>query len=359
MKIISYKKNQQKEIIHEATQVLKQGGLIIYPTDTVYGLGADPTNALAIKKLLAYKSKRQGKPLSIAVSDLTMARQYAVINDQASKIYQQFLPGPYTVISKVKNNLTPGVASEFATIGIRIPDYQLITELIKAFQKPITATSANQSNEKRPYKITDVLQTLSERQKKLIDLIIDAGELAKNDPSTIIDTTLSTPVVLRKRTQEKITQFQVEEFISQSETDTFDLAQRLCLKYQDKIGQTGLIFTLNGPLGAGKTIFAKGVAKYLEIKDNINSPTYSYLNEYPFSKNHLQGMFYHVDCWKIACKEEYELLELEKLCRKNQVIVIEWFETIEKYLKKALCFQVNIEILETSSQHRKIIYHEK
>ncbi|KKS30504.1 MAG: Sua5/YciO/YrdC/YwlC family protein, partial [Candidatus Amesbacteria bacterium GW2011_GWA2_42_12] len=171
---------------------------MIYPTETTYGIGVDATNQRAVNALLTYKKRREGKPLSIAVFDMNMAEKFVDLNQAARNIYASFLPGPVTVVSKGKHVVVTGVESENGSLGIRIPAYDLVLQIVKAFGKPITATSANASYKKRPYCLEDIMQFLSPRQKSLIDLVIDAGELPHNEPSTVIDTTLDDVEVLRQ-----------------------------------------------------------------------------------------------------------------------------------------------------------------
>lgn len=332
MKILKLNSNRA-EIIKTVAACLKTDGLVIYPTETVYGIGACATSAKAIDKLLQYKGRREGKPLSIAVTDQKMAEKYVEINEQALKFYQNFLPGPFTVVSKSKNLVDKRVNSEFGTLGIRIPEYPLIIDIIKEFGEAITSTSANASGKKRPYKIQDIFDNLSDKQKSLVDLVIDAGELPKNEPSVVVDTTLSTPIALRGSLQKN--QKEAEVLWSNSPAETIELAGRLMLNHLNQLQKNGLVFALNGQLGMGKTIFAKGIAKFLCIEENINSPTYSYINEYNYKRLETSGVFYHIDAWKIDSKEETELLQIEKLVKKNNVLVIEWFDQIEKWLQFA------------------------
>ncbi len=166
MQRLKLEKNNSAKLIEQAVTVLKNGGLMIYPTETCYGIGADATNQAAIKKLLDYKTKRNDKPISVAVSDKKMAAKYVHINKTADNIYDNFLPGPITVVSKSKHVLAQGVESSMGTQGIRIPDHAFILELLKVYKKPITATSANASYKKTPYTIADVLNNISEKQKK-------------------------------------------------------------------------------------------------------------------------------------------------------------------------------------------------
>jgi len=214
----------------------------------------DALNQNAVDKLLAYKARREGKPLSIAVSDAQMAEQYVEVNDSARKMYERFLPGPVTVISKSRGNVARGVESEFGTLGIRIPKYDFVLELVKNFGRPITATSANGSGEKRPYTIQDIFDGLSEKQKGLIDLIIDVGELPHNLPSTVIDTTLSAPVIFRQGNIQLIANPNISILNSASEQETKDIAKRVLLKNWNAVKETGLVIGLNGSLGMGKTL---------------------------------------------------------------------------------------------------------
>ena len=325
--------------IAKAVDVLRAGGLILFPTETTYGAGVDALNPAAVQKLLAYKSRREGKPLSIAVTSQEMAEQYVELNESAKALYKRFLPGPVTVISKGKHTVAPGVESEFGTLGIRIPKYQLVLDLLKAFGRPITATSANGSGEKRPYSIQDVMDGLSEKQKSLIDLVVDAGELEHNPPSTVIDTTLSAPVIFRQGDVQATEHNQNSsslELISSSEDETKDIAKRLLLKNWSYVSTTGLIIGLNGSLGMGKTIFVKGAAEFLQITDTITSPTYSYVEEYDFNRHGALGKLFHLDVWKIESEQELERLAFESMLRPQTVVIVEWVSTIAPFLPSLL-----------------------
>lgn len=351
MKNIDIANTPVETVITEAVSVLRSGGLILFPTETTYGAGVDATNQEAVNKLLAYKSRREGKPLSIMVTSEDMAKQFVEVNEQAHQLYKQFLPGPVTVVSKQlktpsssENRIADGVASEFGTIGIRIPDYKLMLQIAQALGKPITATSANASGEKRPYSIADIFSGLSEKQKNLIDLVLDAGELPKNEPSTVIDTTLSTPVTLRpsNRTQHqqasetRSNSAKITTLISRSEQETKEIAGRILLKNWDAVHTTGLVIGLDGDLGMGKTIFTKGSAEFLKIEEIIKSPTYTYIEEYDFSRHQTIGKLYHLDMWKVDSLAEFELLEIDQILKKNTVVIIEWFSQIEAYIQPLL-----------------------
>jgi len=172
-----------------ALQCLEKGGILIYPTETAYGVGVDATNKYAVDKVLKFKKRPEGKAISIGVSSHKMALKYVHINKTAQNLYDNFLPGALTVISKSKNMVDSRLESNKNTLGIRIPNYKFLLDLIQKLGKPITTTSANSSGKKTPYTIKDITDNLNQKQLKLIDLIIDAGDLAHNPPSTVIDTT--------------------------------------------------------------------------------------------------------------------------------------------------------------------------
>lgn len=361
MKRILLSETPIEEAISAAITILEAGGLVLFPTETVYGAGVDATNQAAVDKLLAYKSRREGKPLSIAVTDLTMAEKYVEVNEQAKTLYKQFLPGPVTVVSKGRGAVASGVESEFGTLGVRIPAYSMLLELVGKFGKPITATSANGSGNKRPYTIDDALDQLSQKQKALIDLALDAGELPKNEPSTVIDTTMSTPMTMRAGTIQVDSDHQ---FFSTSEAETQALAGKLLLKHWNEIKDTGLVVGLNGSLGAGKTIFTKGIATFLNISETITSPTYTYVEEYEFERHGVRGNLYHLDLWKVESAAELERLDVTSLLQPNNVIVIEWWSQVAQWLipvfleKKVPFIEASIED-ENEGTTRKIVIHEK
>ncbi len=360
MQVINSTTTDFQTVVDQATQILRAGGLVIFPTETTYGAGVDATNQAAVDTLLAYKSRREGKPLSIAVTNEAMAAEFVELNDQARKLYKRFLPGPVTVVSRGLKVVAQGVESEFGTLGVRIPDYDLVLAIVKSLGRPITATSANGSGEKRPYTIQDIFDGLSDKQKSLIDLVIDAGKLPPNPPSTVIDTTLSTPVIFRQgginlqtmsnegseglseapespansgRVGVDKPEFSKLSLISSSEQETRDIAQRLLLKHWHDVTTTGLVIGLDGSLGAGKTIFTKGVAEFLKIKETITSPTYTYIEEYAYQRYGVQGKLYHLDVWKVESAIELERLEIDELLKPNNVVVIEWFTQVKPWLE--------------------------
>jgi L-threonylcarbamoyladenylate synthase len=358
MKIVALTPDTRENVMMLACQVLKAGGLVVYPTETTYGIGADCENHAAIEKLIEYKSKRDGKPISVAVDAQPMAEMYVELNETAKNVYKTFLPGPVTVISKSLNKVAPGVASVKGTVGIRIPKFPFVRELITKFGRGITATGANASYQKRPYKIDDILSSLSQKQKDQIDLIIDAGELPHNEPSTVIDTTLDDIRVTRFGTVDFTDK---ETFVTNTEIETKEVAQNLILRYRSKLTYSPILISLTGEMGAGKTHFTKGLAKGLAITEAVTSPTYSLANEYGFKSENRDGLLVHVDTWKMESPADLEALNLETFLARNAVVVVEWADRFSSEIEKlgSLAQHIWVDIKTINENQREIIIQHK
>jgi len=185
------------DIIKEAALVLKRDGLVVYPTETVYGLGADALSDNAIYRVYEAKHRPQGQPISVAVSDLDMLEAIGVIDSFADEFIAEFLPGPVTVVLKAKCCLPEVLSGGTGMIGVRYPAHKLAIGLIKEFDSPITATSANQHGAKEPTRPAECHVPY--------DLLIDGGQLP-GTPSTVVD--LVNRIVLRPGTNiEEVVQF--------------------------------------------------------------------------------------------------------------------------------------------------------
>jgi L-threonylcarbamoyladenylate synthase len=324
MKIIDVK-NNYKNVLRATAKTIKDGGLVVFPSDTVYGLLVDPTNQRAVDKLLKFKNRWTGKAISVAVVNKKMALEYVNLSENEQSIYSNLLPGPFTVISKGKHKMAKGIEAENGTLGIRIPDFKLITDLIKILKKPVTVTSANLSGRTTNYSISSFLKPLSLKKKNMIDLIVDAGKLKHNKPSTVIDATEAELKILRRG--DLITGVTTQILISKSERETEKIAEFLLKKYLNK----PVIFVLTGDLGTGKTVFSRKIGHLLGVKEKITSPTFVIYNEYSIKG---KGYFLHFDLYRI--KDDYELKEIKifKLFRKN-IVCIEWPENMgEENFKK-------------------------
>ncbi|MBI2410897.1 MAG: threonylcarbamoyl-AMP synthase [Candidatus Kerfeldbacteria bacterium] len=352
MQRVKLTKYNQKKVIAEAITVLKEGGLVIYPTETCYGIGADSTNQEAIDKLLTYKTKRQDKPISVAVTDAKMAAKYVHINKTAKNIYDNFLPGPITVVSKSKHKFARGVESSQGTQGIRIPDHSFVLNLVRAFKKPITATSANASYKKTPYTINDIFSNLSTKQKKMVGLIIDAGRLPKRKPSTIVDTTLDTVHILREGGLDLP---YPKLFIAHALEDTEQFVEQLYEKLGTRLGKKTVVFLLQGDLGAGKTYFTKYLAKKLGVKDVVVSPTFTICCEYKGRIGRKPITLQHIDTYRLYAPSEIDALQPKEIFRAPNVVVIEWAnkvsEYIEPYLRSAVVIKIRIAAPDEQTRH--------
>lgn len=359
MQVLNLKKESAIKIIRQAVSVLNKGGIIIYPTETCYGIGADTTNQQAVQKVLEFKGERKGKPILIAVANKKMAANYVQINETAENYYQNFLPGPVAVVSKSKGQVAPGIEAANKTIGIRIPNYPLILKIIKVFGKPITSTSANTTGKKPPYSSADITKYTSQKRLKLIDLFLDAGQLPVRPPSTVVDTTLNEPAILRQG-EIVIPNIPGHNFISNSENETKKIAGQIFSRYQNLLSTQPLIFALQGELGSGKTQFAKGLGSALGIKTNIPSPTFILVREYPYRLPFTHGIFYHIDTWRLQKGEELIELGLRKMLRPGNIIAIEWLQKIRPILEnlaqkhKVCLIWLTIETL--SENKRRIKY---
>ena len=170
-----------RKAVSRSAEVLANCGLIIYPTETVYGIGADATSDSAVKKVIAVKKRSPSKHIIVAVSDIKMARKYAIITKKAEILTKAFMPGPLSLIVESKESARNTARRR---IRFRIPDNKFVLSVIRKFGKPITTTSANISGSENLYKINDIIKTFDGR----VDLIIDAGDIPKRKPSTVFDT---------------------------------------------------------------------------------------------------------------------------------------------------------------------------
>jgi L-threonylcarbamoyladenylate synthase len=201
MKVIKCARNKDvcgdcdlsEEQLEEVVAVLKEGELIVYPTDTLYGIGADPFNESSVKKVFLAKERPFDMPLSIAVSNEKMMESVAVLNDNARRLIRRFMPGALTIMLTRKPTIPDILTSGANQVGIRIPNHPLAIRLIDRFG-PITSTSANLHSHKDPVDAKIPLKDL----KDTVKICIDCGRTAKAEPSTIVDVSDGTVEVIRK-----------------------------------------------------------------------------------------------------------------------------------------------------------------
>lgn len=192
-----YNENPNERDIRRVVDVLKQGGVIIYPTDTVYGLGCDITNVKAVEKVARIKGIDIEKSnFSFICSDLSHLSYYArPISNQVFKIIKKNIPGPFTFILEGSSNVPKYFKGKKKTVGIRVPDNNIIRDIVRELGNPIVSTSIHDDDEIIEY--TTDPELIYEKFRDIADLVIDGGygELV---PSTIVDFTGEEPIIIRK-----------------------------------------------------------------------------------------------------------------------------------------------------------------
>ena len=179
--------------IKQVVNILKNGGVIVIPTDTVYGLACDALNIDAVDKIYKLKQRNYSKPMVVLVSDKDMLKKYtSSINKLEEELINEYLPGPMTIVLKKSNLIHDIVSSNKDTIGIRIPNNKELIDIIKQLDKPIVATSCNISNED----VITNISILDESIKNNVDYIYDGG-LINRASSTIVKVDNDKVVILR------------------------------------------------------------------------------------------------------------------------------------------------------------------
>ena len=192
-----YPENPNPKDIRQVVDVLKNGGIIVYPTDTVYGLGCDITHAKAVEKVARYKNVKVEKSnFSFICSDLSHLSDFSKpVSNSVFKLLKRYLPGPFTFILNANSNVPKYFKGKKKTVGIRIPDNSIIIEIVRALGNPIMSTSIHDDDEIVEYSTDPEL--IHERFSDFADLVIDGG-YGDNVPSTIIDCTEDVPVIVRQ-----------------------------------------------------------------------------------------------------------------------------------------------------------------
>lgn len=181
-------------MIEKAVNILREGGLVAFATETVYGLGADATNAAAVRKIFAAKGRPMTNPLIVHVADQSVARRYVQSwPEAAERLAQHFWPGPLTLVLPKSASIVSEVTAGRETVGIRVPDHPLALQLLRAFDGPVAAPSANRANHISPTSAEDVRAELGDA----VDLILDGGPCNVGIESTVLDLSSDKPCILR------------------------------------------------------------------------------------------------------------------------------------------------------------------
>lgn len=181
-------------ILADAARIIRTGGLVAFPTETVYGLGADGMNPDAIRRVYRVKGRALTKPLLVLIADPSWLHDLvAAVPDTAMPLMQTFWPGPLTLTFQAAPAVPPELLGGGTTIGVRMPGHAVALALTRAAGRPVTAPSANRSGAPNPLRAQDVASALDGE----IDLILDGGASVDRVPSTVVDVTTSPPTFIR------------------------------------------------------------------------------------------------------------------------------------------------------------------
>jgi tRNA threonylcarbamoyl adenosine modification protein (Sua5/YciO/YrdC/YwlC family) len=183
--------NPQKRLIKKTVEILRDGGIIVYPTDTVYGLGCDLFNKRGIEKIYEIKRRSMKQPFSFICADLKDISNYAIVSNYAYKTMRRMLPGPYTFILEATRLVPKILLTKRKTVGIRVPDNEICLSIVRELGNPIISTSVTTGNE--------ILSDPAEIEKKYgraVDLVIDGGILATGK-SSVVSLVNDVPEIIR------------------------------------------------------------------------------------------------------------------------------------------------------------------
>lgn len=176
-----------------AVDFLRNDGLIVYPTDTVYGLGSNINSYNLVKKIDLIKGREKNKPYSLAFSDMNMVKEYTLINKEQEIFIRKHIKEPYTFIVEKKKNVPDFVTKDRYGVGVRIPNHNVCRLLIKYYGSPIISTSANVSGKYPPVTLRDIDIEVAEQ----VDLIIDSGPCFFGKSSSVVDLTKKEIKIIR------------------------------------------------------------------------------------------------------------------------------------------------------------------
>lgn len=193
--IYNWQNGINKEELENCVEIIKNGGIAIFPTDTVYGIGCNVWNEEAINRIFEIKNRSYNKPMNVLCSDLKDIESLASeVNEKEKEIIHKYMPGACTLIVNKKKEISDLLTAGLHTVGVRIPDNIIAIELIRKCGFPIVATSANISGEKDMVEIEDIVTELGNK----VDIIIDGGKSKIGVPSTIVEIENNEVKILRQ-----------------------------------------------------------------------------------------------------------------------------------------------------------------
>lgn len=351
-----------------ARGVLKTGGIVVCPSDTVYGLLVDAKNEQAVRKLITFKERPVGKAISIFVDGFEMFE--SVVDTRAlTPSARSLLPGPYTFVLPSLHSVSPLLEAEDGSLGVRLIGKKItvagddvspadfVTTLVAAYGGPVTATSANLAGRPSCSSIGALHSQLSDEKKSLIDLIIDIGTLPTRKPSTVMSFLAKTPQLLRAGDRPMT---HVHTYISHSTADTHLIASEIyaVLRANRDITRPTLLL-LDGEMGAGKTTLMQGLAQSLDIS-RIVSPTYAYECEYDIDQSVSDvgwDTLRHYDLYHIQSDDDLRALQIIARLTPRILACIEWPGRMSGVItdaELATCQVVKVTLRVRSSKQREI-----
>jgi tRNA threonylcarbamoyl adenosine modification protein (Sua5/YciO/YrdC/YwlC family) len=183
----------QQRFINKAVKIIKDGGVIIYPTDTVYGIGCDIFNKVALERVFHIKNESNTKLFSFVCSDMKDIAKYARVSDYAYRMMKHLLPGPYTFILPASKTVPKTLWTKRKTVGIRIPNNHIALKLVEDVGNPIISTSVT-TRKGQIMNDPDIIKVVFDKQ---VDLMLSSG-FGKNTPSSIVDLSEDVPVISRE-----------------------------------------------------------------------------------------------------------------------------------------------------------------
>jgi tRNA threonylcarbamoyl adenosine modification protein (Sua5/YciO/YrdC/YwlC family) len=185
--------NPQPRLIRKAVEILKAGGIVVYPTDTYYGIGCDLMNPKAIERIYQLKRREKSKPFSFICSDLTNISQYAKVSNYAYRTMKRLLPGPYTFILEGSKLVPKIMLTKRRTAGIRVPDNAICLALVRELGHPIITTSAATAEGESFHDAS----LIHDHYGKQVDAVID-GSPVSGEPSSVVSLIDDTPQIIRR-----------------------------------------------------------------------------------------------------------------------------------------------------------------
>jgi len=187
--------NPDMALLARAVEVIRAGGLVAIPTDTLYGLAADPFNPRAVDRVFAAKGRAEGQAVALVASDISqILARLGPLTPMAGRLADRFWPGPLTIVMTAPDGLAAGISAGTGTVGVRVPDHRVARELCRLASLPLVATSANKSGEPPSHDPDRVAAALGDA----IDLLVDSGLTRGGAPSTIVDATRPAPRFIRE-----------------------------------------------------------------------------------------------------------------------------------------------------------------